>query len=73
MSKKDVESLLIAGGENEQIRIQYDALKTQEDFLEVAKASGYDFTIDELNAVINESGDSFDLVGNPAKRGIWWR
>ncbi len=29
MSKKSVEDLLIAGGENEELRMRYDALKTK--------------------------------------------
>lgn len=73
MAKKNVEELLIAGGENEDLRMKYDALKTKEDFLGMAAAEGYDFTLAEFDAVLNESGDSFDLIGNPAKRQIWWK
>ena len=73
MSKKNVESLLIAGGENESIRMKYDVLKTKEDFVTMAQKDGYEFTLEEFDAVLNESGDSFDLIGNPAKRQIWWR
>lgn len=73
MAKKDVENLLIAGGENREMRSRYDALKTVEDFLEMAAKDGYDFTEDEFEAVLNESGDSFDLIGNPPKRQIWWK
>ncbi len=73
MAKKNVENLLIAGGENEEVRMKYDVLKTKEDFIAKAAAEGYDFTLEEFDAVLNESGDSFDLIGNPAKRQIWWR
>ena len=73
MSKKNVEELLIAGGENEEIRMKYDVLKTKEDFVSLAASEGYEFTLEEFDAVLNESGDSFDLIGNPAKRQIWWR
>ncbi len=73
MSKKSVEDLLIAGGENEEVRMRYDSLKTKEDFIALAVEEGYDFTLDEFDAVLNESGDSFDLIGNPAKRQIWWK
>lgn len=73
MSKKSVEDLLIAGGENEELRIRYDSIKTKEDFVALAVKEGYNFTRDEFDAVLNESGDSFDLIGNPAKRQIWWK
>ena len=73
MAKKNVEELLIAGGENESIRMKYDALKTKEDFIAMAGQDGYEFTLAEFDAVLNESGDSFDLIGNPAKRQIWWK
>ena len=72
MSKKNVESLLIAGGEDEKVRMKYDAIKTKEDFIKMASSDGYEFSLDEFDAVLNESGDSFDLIGNPAKRQIWW-
>lgn len=73
MSKESVEKLLIAGGENEELRMRYDSLKTKEDFIALAVSEGYDFTLNEFDAVLNESGDSFDLIGNPAKRQIWWK
>ncbi len=73
MSKKSVEDLLIAGGGNEELRMRYDSIKTKEDFIALAVKEGYDFTVDEFDAVLNESGDSFDLIGNPAKRQIWWK
>ena len=73
MAKKKVEELLIAGGENEAIRMKYDTLKTKEDFVAMAAEDGYDFTLEEFDQVLNESGDSFDLIGNPAKRQIWWK
>ncbi|OKY76965.1 MAG: bacteriocin [Desulfobulbaceae bacterium DB1] len=72
MSKKNAESFLIAGGENHGIRAKYDAIKTKEDFVAAANGDGYDFTLGEFDEVLRESGDSFDLIGNPAKRQIWW-
>ncbi|KPK26196.1 MAG: bacteriocin [Desulfobacterales bacterium SG8_35_2] len=72
MAKKSVEELLIAGGENENIRMKYDTLKTKEDFIDMAASEGYEFTLEEFEEVLKESGDSFDLIGNPAKRQIWW-
>ena len=73
MAKINVEALLIAGGENEAVRMKYDVLKTKKDFVTMAEADGYEFTLEEFDAVLNESGDSFDLIGNPAKRQIWWK
>ena len=73
MSKKRVEDLLVAGGESEDLRMRYDTIKTKEDFVAQAVEEGYDFTMAEFDSVLNESGDSFDLIGNPAKRQIWWK
>ena len=73
MSKKNVEELLIAGGSDEKIRTKYDICKTQEAFVATAEADGYKFTANDLEAVLREAGDSFDLIGNPAKRQIWWK
>ena len=72
MAKKSVEELLIAGGKSQALRSRYDALKTMEDFVTLAGADGYDFTIGELKEVLRESGDSFESFGNPPKRMIWW-
>ena len=52
--------------------MKYDSLKTKEDFIAMATTDGYDFTLEEFDEVLKESGDSFDLIGNPAKRQIWW-
>ena len=72
MSKKMVEELLIAGGADEKMRTKYNELKTKEDFVSLAKADGYDFSIEELESVLRESGDNFESFGNPPKRMIWW-
>lgn len=72
MSKKKVEELLIAGGANEQLRMRYDALKTKEEFIALAQSDGYEFSIQDLEEVLRESGDTFESFGNPAKRIIWW-
>lgn len=72
MSKKKVEELLIAGGANEQLRMRYDALKTKEEFIALAQGDGYEFSIQDLEEVLRESGDTFESFGNPAKRIIWW-
>lgn len=72
MSKKSVEDLLIAGGEDKHVRARYDGPSTKEEFVELAASDGYDFTVEELEAVLLESGDVFDKHGNPPKRSVWW-
>jgi len=73
MSKKNVEELLIAGGADEKLRGKYDALKTKGEFVEMAKDDGFVFSVDDLDAVLRESGDAFESFGNPPKRMIWWQ
>ncbi|MDD2465172.1 MAG: Nif11-like leader peptide family natural product precursor [Desulfobulbus sp.] len=73
MSKKNVEELLIAGGADEKLRNKYDNLKTKEEFIALAKDDGFVFTVEDLDAVLRESGDAFDSFGNPPKRMIWWQ
>lgn len=73
MSKKNVEELLIAGGADENLRGKYDQLKTKEEFVALAEIDGYIFSVQDLNDVLRESGDSFESFGNPSKRVIWWQ
>lgn len=72
MSKKNVEELLIAGGANEEFRRKYDMLKTMDEFVTLAATDGYEFSVEDLEEVLRESGDSFESIGNPAKKLIWW-
>lgn len=72
MAKKNVEELLIAGGESEDLRKKYDVIKSMDEFTAMAKDDGYEFSTDELEEVLRESGDSFESFGNPAKKMIWW-
>lgn len=72
MAKAQVEELLIAGGTDQALRMKYDALKTMEDFIAMANGDGYEFSAEELEEVLRESGDSFESFGNPPKRMIWW-
>ncbi|WP_163340637.1 Nif11-like leader peptide family natural product precursor [Desulfopila sp. IMCC35008] len=72
MSKKNVEDFLIAGGSNETLRMKYDAIKGMDEFVATANEDGHDFSSDELEDVLRESGDSFESFGNPSKRMIWW-
>ena len=72
MAKIDVENLLVAGGEDKHLRAKYDIPATREEFVAMAAEDGYNFTVEELDAVLKESGDVFEKNGNPAKRQIWW-
>jgi hypothetical protein len=73
MSKKSVIALLEQGGSDKNVRIKYDNILTMEKFVELAVTDGFDFTIEELVAVLRENGDSFESSGNPPKKGIWLR
>ena len=73
MSKKEVERLLISGGEDKKVRSLFDSIDDKDRFVEKAKSEGYEFTVSELDAVLKESGDSFDSFGNPRKKAIWWQ
>lgn len=72
MPKKEAERLFVAGGEDKALRLKYDFIETKEEFVATANAEGYDFTMEELDAALKDSGDSFDSFGNPRKRDIWW-
>lgn len=72
MSKKEVERLLIAGGEDKKVKAKYNAISTKEAFVAAANEEGYDFTAEELDEVLRESGDDFTTYGNPPARSIWW-
>jgi len=73
MSIKSVEELLEKGGSDNAFKVKYDNAFTMEKFVELAIADGYDFTVEEFKAVLNENGDDFDSYGNPPKKGIWIR
>jgi len=72
MARKEVEALLVAGGGDKHLRAKYDVPGTREEFVALAAEDGYHFTVEELDAVLKESGDVFEKNGNPAKRQIWW-
>ena len=71
MSKESVLDLLDKGAEDRQFRVKYDNTFTMDKFVELAKEDGFDFTEEELKAVLFENGDSFESYGNPPKKGIW--
>ena len=72
MSREYVEKLLLAGGSDKVLRAKYHAFETKEEFVAAAVADGFDFTIAELDKVLDEEGDSFESSGNPRTRNIWW-
>ncbi len=72
MAREDVENLLIKGGEDKHFRARYDEPATMEEFVEMAAADGYTFSVEELATILKESGDVFEKNGNPPKRSIWW-
>lgn len=72
MSKEAAEKLMIAGGEDKYLRLRYDAIEPMPDFVALANKEGFDFTEEELKAVLKENGDDFASSGNPRKRNIWW-
>ena len=72
MAREDVENLLIRGGEDKHFRARYDEPATMEEFVDMAGLDGYNFSVDELATILQESGDVFEKNGNPPKRSIWW-
>lgn len=73
MSKENVEKLLFAGGADKQVRYRYNAIETKEKFVEAAAEDGYEFTVEELEAVLKEEDFDFESSGNPRTRQIWLR
>lgn len=73
MSRENVERFLLAGGKDKVLRAKYNAFETKEEFVRAAVGDGYEFTIEELEKVLEEEGDSFESSGNPRTRQIWWR
>jgi len=73
MSKANVEKLLFAGGKDKVLRAKYNVIETMEKFVEEAKADGYDFSAEELIAVLKEEELDFESSGNPRSRQIWLR
>ncbi|MBC2601430.1 Nif11-like leader peptide family natural product precursor [Puniceicoccus vermicola] len=73
MSKENVEKLLFAGGADKQVRYRYNAIETKEKFVETAAEDGYEFTVEELEAVLKEEDFDFESSGNPRTRQIWLR
>jgi len=73
MSKQNVEKLLFAGGADKVLRLKYNQIETKEKFVLAAAADGYEFTVEELDEVLNDEDLSFESEGNPRCRSIWLR
>jgi predicted ribosomally synthesized peptide with nif11-like leader len=73
MSKQNVEKLLFAGGADKVLRAKYNSIETKAQFVDMAKADGYEFTEEELTAVLKEEALDFASSGNPRSRQIWLR
>ena len=73
MSEANVEKLLFAGGSDKVLRAKYNAIETKEKFIDEAKQDGFEFTIEELDAVFEEEQLDFESSGNPRTRQIWLR
>jgi hypothetical protein len=72
MAKEEAERLLIDGGSDKKLRLKYDQTEDMESFVALAAEDGYDFTPEELLAVLQGAGDTFESQGNPRCRQIWW-
>jgi predicted ribosomally synthesized peptide with nif11-like leader len=73
MSADNVEKLLLAGGTDKNLRAKYNVIETMEKFVETANADGFDFTQEELIAVLKDEELDFESSGNPRSRAIWLR
>jgi len=73
MSKENVEKLMFAGGSDKVLRAKYNVIETKESFVSEAAKDGFEFTIEELDAVLDEEGMDFECSGNPRSRQIWLR
>ena len=73
MSADNVEKLLLAGGSDKVLRAKYNVIETMDQFVETANADGYEFSKEELLAVLKEEELDFESSGNPRSRAIWLR
>ena len=73
MSKENVEKLLLAGGADKKLRAKYNVVKSKAELVAMAAGDGYNFTLEELDAVLKEEDLTFESTGNPPFRAIWLR
>ena len=71
MSEKNVQAFLDKGADDRKFRVKYDNCFSMEKFCAMAEEDGFEFTVEELQAVLRANGDSFDSYGNPPKKGSW--
>ncbi|HRF89610.1 MAG TPA: Nif11-like leader peptide family natural product precursor [Desulfobacter postgatei] len=71
MSEENVQAFLDKGADDRKFRVKYDNCFSIEKFCSMAKEDGFEFTVEDLQAVLKANGDSFDSYGNPPKKGIW--
>lgn len=71
MSKQKVLDFLDKGAGDKKFRVKYDNCFSMEKFTEMANGDGFDFSVEDLKAVLHENSDSFDSFGNPPKKSIW--
>ena len=71
MSEENVQAFLDKGADDREFRVKYDNCFSIEKFCALAKEDGFEFTVEDLQAVLKANGDSFDSYGNPPKKGIW--
>ena len=73
MSKNNVEKLLFAGGADKTLRLKYNQIESKENFVMTAAADGFEFSLEELDAVLKAEDLSIESEGNPRCRSIWLR
>jgi predicted ribosomally synthesized peptide with nif11-like leader len=71
MSRKNVLDFLDKGADDRNFRIKYDNCFSTEKFVEMADEDGFSFSVEDLQKVLKENGDSFESFGNPPKKSIW--
>ena len=59
MSKENVQAFLDKGADDRKFRVKYDNCFSMEKFAAMAEEDGFEFTVEELQAVLKENGDSF--------------
>ena len=68
MSKQSANQFLETVAQKETLRDKFQTAKNSDEFVSVAKALGYNFTIEDLWAVIKEHSEKVTLR---RKTGIW--
>ena len=72
MGKKRSRTFIDCRRRKQRHQTEVQCIRTKDEFVSTANEEGYTFTIEELDAVLHESGDDFTTFGNPPARSIWW-